>query len=291
MKRSTAGRVLEIAFHLVTWIGWIVLMDSGRENGIGYFHQPEVDLLAPLVHGALFNAVLFFGNAYGLMPRFLARGSLRRYLAGLAGLSLVVLVGKTLGERVLILLWMPSLVRVSLGELALENVYMATAMIVLSMLFRFAIDWLGRLPKASHAAPPARPAADHLLIKSGATLHRVRARSVLYVEAAGNYVAFVLRERRILSLMTMEQARALLPGDRFVRIHRSYVVGLDHLERVERRRVLVAGTLLPIGATFRSRFREALASLPGAHGQRALAGSSKNSSAKVSASRNAGATG
>jgi LytTr DNA-binding domain len=276
MKRPRTGRIVEIAFHLVTWLGWIVLLDAGHENGIGYFQQTEVDLLAPLVHGALFNAVLFFGNAYGLMPRLLARGAVRRYLAGLAGLTLAVLAGKTLGERVLILLWMPALERVSLGELARENVYVAIAMVVLSVLFRFACDGLRRLSRASRPAEPSvapsattalgpssPPAEAQLFIKSGGTLHRIAVSSVLYVEAAGNYVAFVQKERRILSLMNMEQAQSVLPGDRFVRIHRSYIVGLDHLQRVERRRVSVAGAWLPIGATFRSQFKEALASLAG----------------------------
>jgi two-component system LytT family response regulator len=92
----------------------------------------------------------------------------------------------------------------------------------------------------------APSAEQHLFIKTGYEQVKVALDDILYLEASGNYVTFVLPGRSILSRSTMVEAIAQLPAGRFVRVHRSYVVAVDKIEKVERVQVTVAKKLIPV---------------------------------------------
>lgn len=106
------------------------------------------------------------------------------------------------------------------------------------------------LPSAALAAP--------LMIKSGTQLLRIYPEDILYVEAAGNYMCFYTREKKFLSLLTMKEALEILPEDMFVRLHKSYLVSLLHLDAIEKHDVVVGGKKIPIGITYREHFFQVL---------------------------------
>lgn len=95
---------------------------------------------------------------------------------------------------------------------------------------------------------PAHP--DHLFLKSGSEQIKVRFDDILYIEAAGNYMTFVLPEQQILSRLTMQETLDLLPADRFFRIHRSYIVAKGKIDRMERHQVQVQDQVLPLGNAY-----------------------------------------
>ncbi len=249
----------EIAINAPFWIGWIVLMNAGTENGIGYFRQPDHDLFVPLVNGAVFNAITFFGNAFWLMPLYLRPHQFGRYFGGVALLFMGVIVFKTLAERLIILALMPDLLHVPLHFLALENLYIFPAMIFLSLCYRFGRDWiLGDLPRRVEKLVLEEESTDEIWIKNGTSVDRVSVDEILFVEAADNYVEFVLRTRRMLTLMTMSNALALLPAERFMRIHRSYIVSLKDIRTFAKDHLNVGDVTLPIGKTYRQETRRRL---------------------------------
>jgi two-component system LytT family response regulator len=92
----------------------------------------------------------------------------------------------------------------------------------------------------------AVPAAEHIFIKTGYEQVKVGLDEILYLEASGNYVTFALPGRNILSRSTMAEALAQLPPGRFVRVHRSYVVAVDKIEKVERVQVTLAKKVIPV---------------------------------------------
>lgn len=93
-------------------------------------------------------------------------------------------------------------------------------------------------------------ATGHVFIKSGYGQVRVRLDDILYLQSTGNYMQFVLKEEKLLSRLTMSEAEALLPPPAFVRIHRSYLVASEKVERIERDCIWIAGRQLPIGAGY-----------------------------------------
>lgn len=92
--------------------------------------------------------------------------------------------------------------------------------------------------------------SDHLYIKTGYEQIKVLFDDILYLEAAGNYVTFVLKDKQVLSRSTFTEVINLLPTDRFVRIHRSYIVALNKIDKVERQQVTVNTAQVPIGEAY-----------------------------------------
>lgn len=91
---------------------------------------------------------------------------------------------------------------------------------------------------------------DHFFLKTGYEQVKVQFDDILYLEAAGNYVTFVLKERNLLSRLTISEALGLLPSDRFVRVHRSYVVAIPHIDKVERHQLTIRNTLIPVSEAY-----------------------------------------
>lgn len=91
---------------------------------------------------------------------------------------------------------------------------------------------------------------SHIFIKSGYEQVRVELNSILYAEASGNYVVFVLEKQRIASRLTMGEAEVLLPVKGFIRVHRSYIVSRKHIQKVDRKTIWVQQTEIPIGSAY-----------------------------------------
>jgi two-component system, LytTR family, response regulator len=91
---------------------------------------------------------------------------------------------------------------------------------------------------------------DHLYVKTGYEQIKVLYEDILYLEASGNYVTFVLKDRNILSRLTFNEAISLLPTDKFVRIHRSYIVTVSKIDKVERHQVTINKVNIPIGEAY-----------------------------------------
>ncbi len=91
-----------------------------------------------------------------------------------------------------------------------------------------------------------------VFIKSGYEQIRVELDDILYAESSGNYVQFVLENKKIASRLTMNEAEALLPTVRFIRIHRSYIVATKHIQKMHRKSIWVQQTELPIGTAYNS---------------------------------------
>lgn len=91
---------------------------------------------------------------------------------------------------------------------------------------------------------------SHLYLKSGYEQVRVELDSILYAEASGNYVVFMLEKQRIASRLTMNEAEALLPVKHFVRVHRSYIVSKKHIQKIDKKTIWVQQTEIPVGPAY-----------------------------------------
>lgn len=92
--------------------------------------------------------------------------------------------------------------------------------------------------------------SSSVFIKSGYEQIRVELNDILYAEGNGNYIDFVLADRKITSRLTMNEAETLLPASLFVRIHRSYIAAKKHITKIEKSTVWVNKTALPVGANY-----------------------------------------
>jgi two-component system LytT family response regulator len=100
--------------------------------------------------------------------------------------------------------------------------------------------------------PPAEPVAEAIFFKTDAGTERVRFADLYFVAGYGNFVKCHLAGGRILlTAETMKQLAARLPSGQFLRIHKSYLVNLAHVERLSGNVLLVGAQELPVGSTYR----------------------------------------
>ncbi|MCG2615761.1 LytTR family DNA-binding domain-containing protein [Terrimonas sp. NA20] len=90
-----------------------------------------------------------------------------------------------------------------------------------------------------------------LFIKTGYEQVKVQLNEIIYIQSAGNYVQFVLQgQKKLLSRSTMAETMAMLPPEDFVRIHRQYIAGKQHISRIEKNTVYCEEMALPVGAGY-----------------------------------------
>ena len=95
---------------------------------------------------------------------------------------------------------------------------------------------------------------EFILVKSGSDIHNIKIEDILFVESAGNYVEFNLPKDKIMALMNMKEVLDILPGSRFSRIHKSYIVAIKHLTLIERHQARIGKKEIPIGNVYRESF-------------------------------------
>jgi two-component system LytT family response regulator len=92
--------------------------------------------------------------------------------------------------------------------------------------------------------------SDHLYLKTGYEQVKVMYDEILYLEATGNYVTFVLSDKKILARSTFAEAIHWLPQQRFVRVHRSYLAAVNKIDKVERHQVTIGGAKIPVSEAY-----------------------------------------
>lgn len=121
--------------HLPVWLGWIVMMNVGTENGFGYYSQTAMNILGPLVFNTILNALYVYTNAFFLLPRFYAFRPVLRYVYVLLLFPGIFLLLKTLAEKVYIYFFIPSLNSLTIGELMMENLYTLPFFVLVSFIY------------------------------------------------------------------------------------------------------------------------------------------------------------
>ena len=92
-----------------------------------------------------------------------------------------------------------------------------------------------------------------LYVKTDYRLLRIELDDILYIEGLKDYVRIWLRDRSepVLSLMSMKTLEEQLPRDRFVRVHRSYIIQPSGMSCIERGRVVFGKVRIPVSDTYR----------------------------------------
>lgn len=84
---------------------------------------------------------------------------------------------------------------------------------------------------------------------------KIEFQKIRYLEAYGDYIKIhMVGDSIILTLQTMSQILEKLPQNIFVRIHRSYIINLAHVDVVEKDHVIVGNEDITIGKSFRENF-------------------------------------
>lgn len=134
-------------------------------------------------------------------------------------------------------------------------------------------------PEAGAIAAAARPPGEflsRLVIRDGPNIRVLPVEKLDFAEAQDDFVAVRAEGKKYLKSQTLSSLAASLDPSRFVRVHRSYVVNLDRLQRIElyaknsHVAILTDGTRIPVSREGHARLREILGGpAPSASGREA----------------------
>jgi two-component system LytT family response regulator len=114
------------------------------------------------------------------------------------------------------------------------------------------------------AARPDRGGLERILVRDGSEVHVIPINAVDYIEARDDAVAIHAGGHSHLKAQRLAALEERLDRDDFVRVHRSYIINIDRLGRIElyakdsRIAILTDGTKIPVSRSGYARLRELL---------------------------------
>jgi len=88
-------------------------------------------------------------------------------------------------------------------------------------------------------------------------IHKVNLETIFSIEAQGNYTSFNSSERPSLWLLSLNKLEGLLPKH-FLRVHRSYIVNLRKIQKIEGSSIITQAEKIPIGKSYREALQKAI---------------------------------
>lgn len=119
---------------------------------------------------------------------------------------------------------------------------------------------LPRLLKAvekvrKHDLPTPSDQRQSVFVRSEGKHVRILIDDILFVESIGDYLKFHLSESKHIVYGTLKSIEERLSADpRFAKVHRSYIVNMDHIDDVDEKSVVVKKHVIPISRSNRSEF-------------------------------------
>jgi two-component system response regulator LytT len=111
--------------------------------------------------------------------------------------------------------------------------------------------FLKAIKKVLDLKPNPQTNPSFLSLKENKTVHKIQMESIIYIEAAGDYVKVVTSHKNIMTHSTFSNFMTLLP-DFFLRIHKSFCVNTNYISKLSGNQLQIDEYQLPIGQTYKS---------------------------------------
>ena len=110
----------------------------------------------------------------------------------------------------------------------------------------------------SQGGSPMKSDEEYLFVKADYQLKRINYNDILYFEGLKDYVQIFMTSSKtpVIFHSTMKSIEEKLPRDKFMRVHRSYIVNLDKVKTIERYRIIFGKSRIPISEKYKDAFDE-----------------------------------
>ena len=107
---------------------------------------------------------------------------------------------------------------------------------------------------------PAENSNNNLFIKADYKMIRLDMNKIIYMESQNEYIRIFFEDQKpIMTLLSMKKLEERLPAERFMRVHRSYIINLEKITAVANNRIIYGkDTYIPIGNQYKDKFNEYL---------------------------------
>jgi DNA-binding LytR/AlgR family response regulator len=167
-------------------------------------------------------------------------------LPGMTGLNFL----RSLSQSPLVIL------TTAYGEYALESYEFNVLDYLLKPIslerFTRAIDKLSNGRLLTLAAKDRETSYDHLFIRSGSKFFKVKFSEIIFIQSMKDYLKIHTREYQLVTHQTMSDMEKLLPGRQFIRVHKSFVVAVEHIKSVYGNTIEAGKASIPIGSSYKN---------------------------------------
>lgn len=106
------------------------------------------------------------------------------------------------------------------------------------------------LQEKSSAEPP------FIFVKDGTKMVKIKWDDILYIEGLKDYVTIHTTQQKVISLQRLKALEDILPPDKFIRIHNSFIVALQAIDVVHKGEVQIKDAYIPISDSYKKSFKE-----------------------------------
>ena len=108
-------------------------------------------------------------------------------------------------------------------------------------------------------APSNDTTSEYIFVKTDGKMVKILLTEILFIEGLKDYIAINTDKEKIIVLENLKTLQEGLSADKFIRIHKSYIVSIDKIDTIERNRVFIGKDIvLPIGDTYKEQFFAAI---------------------------------
>ncbi len=100
----------------------------------------------------------------------------------------------------------------------------------------------------------------YLYIKSNLKKRKVYTKDIKWVEALGDYVKVITSNSNIIVLSSLRSFEKKLPIDKFLRIHKSYIINLDRVDNLSNKTVEIESNIIPVSRNKKAELEKMLES-------------------------------
>jgi len=97
---------------------------------------------------------------------------------------------------------------------------------------------------------------NYFFIKTGYKIQKVLINEIIYMESMGDYVRFFLENKRIVTLLSLSKLIEVLPKNKFIQIHRSYIINFEKINFIQNNIISIGSYQLPISKSRKKELME-----------------------------------
>jgi DNA-binding LytR/AlgR family response regulator len=119
--------------------------------------------------------------------------------------------------------------------------------------FMKSVNKAADLIKLRNKAVSTHDDPEYISIHADYKIYRVFVDDIQYIEGLKEYVSFYTADKRIITLASLKNLEESLPKNRFIRVHKSYIVPVNKVRWVEGNMLDIGTKKIPIGRSYRDK--------------------------------------
>jgi len=97
---------------------------------------------------------------------------------------------------------------------------------------------------------------NYFFIKTGYKIQKIIIDEIIYIESMGDYVRFFLEDKKVVTLLSLSKIIELLPKEKFIQIHRSYIINFEKINFIQNNIISIGQYQLPISKSRKKELME-----------------------------------